>query len=70
MIVSAHSGGKPWGDPDLPDCTPEEAVAAVKAVRHDRCPVCGRTEYANDQGLGRATLAAWQSRHGRNCDGK
>lgn len=31
------------------------------------CEVCRKTETAPDKGLGRAKLAAWESRHGVNC---
>lgn len=33
------------------------------------CASCGHVEYAPDKGLGRARLAAWESRHGIHCAG-
>lgn len=31
------------------------------------CTACGAQERQPDKGLGRAYLAAWESRHGENC---
>lgn len=31
------------------------------------CSECWNTETQRDKGLGRAVLAAWESRHGQNC---
>ena len=31
------------------------------------CSACGFTYTAPDKGMGRANLAAWESRHGANC---
>ena len=34
---------------------------------HSACSECSEVRYAPDKGMGRATLAAWESRHGVNC---